>query len=365
MLKYHIALIRAIDLAGMARDAEQGKCPRHIMWQLSQRLGATIHKPAGNPVQLIDKIRGKLGSNIPEQWALGRALSEKLTSEDLIFCPGEDVGYPVAALCGAKRDRPKIVVIVHNSDRPRTRLSLKLYGLADKIDLFITPARLQADFLRRYLNLPAEKIWLLPDQTDVKFFTPGFPSPQKQRPMVMSVGLEQRDYLTLAEATKDLDIDVKISGFSTAKLKEEYARPKSRRFPKVLPENMSCQFYEWPDLVQLYRDADIVVISLVENKFAAGIQVMHEALACGRPVIISRTQGMSQYLETPGIVTTFEPGDVGGLRSAILHLLKNPQEAEAQAQRGRELVLQERNSDRFVESLANRLIQIGSEINNH
>mgnify|MGYP006270197675 CR=1 FL=1 len=357
-MKYHIALIRAIDLAGMARDAEQGKCPRHIMWQLSQRLGATIHKPVGNPVQLIDKIRGKLGSNIPEQWALGRALSEQLTSDDLIFCPGEDVGYPVAAVCGAKRDRPKIVVIVHNSDRPRTRLSLKLYGLADKIDLFITPARLQADFLRRYLNLPPEKIWLLPDQTDVKFFTPGSPSPQKQRPMVMSVGLEQRDYLTLAEATKDLDIDVKISGFSTAKLKEEYARPKSRRFPKFLPENMSCQFYEWPDLVQLYRHADIVVISLVENKFAAGVQVMHEALACGRPVIISRTRGMSQYLETPGIVTTFEPGDVGGLREAILHLLKNPQEAEAQAKRGRELVLQDRNSDRFVEFLAERLIKM-------
>ncbi|MBD2179957.1 glycosyltransferase family 4 protein [Aerosakkonema funiforme] len=359
-MKYHIALIRAIDLEGMARDAEQRKCPRHIMWQLSQQLGATIHKPAGNPVQAIDKIRGKLGSNIPEQWALGRALSEKLTSDDLIFCPGEDVGYPVAALCGAKRDRPKIVVIVHNSDRPRTRLSLKLYGLADKIDLFITPARLQADFLRRYLNLPAEKVWLLPDQTDVKFFTPGSVSPDKRRPMVMSVGLEQRDYVTLAEATKDLDIDVKVSGFSTAKLKEEYARPKSRRFPKVLPENMSCQFYEWPDLVQLYRDADIVVISLVENKFAAGIQVMHEALACKRPVIITRTRGMSEYLEIPGIVTTFNPGDVGGLREAIVHLLNNPQEAEAQAQRGHELVLKDRNSDRFVEALANRLIEMGS-----
>lgn len=359
-MKYHIALIRAIDLEGMARDAEQRKCPRHIMWQLSQRLGATIHKGAGNPVLPIDKIRGKLGSNIPEQWALGRALSEQLTSDDLIFCPGEDIGYPVAALCGAKRDRPKIVVIVHNSDRPRTRLSLKLYGLADKIDLFITPARLQAEFLRRYLHLPEERIWLLPDQTDVKFFTPGSPSPQKQRPMVMSVGLEQRDYVTLAEATKDLDIDVKVSGFSTAKLKEEYARPKSRRFPKVLPENMSCQFYEWPDLVQLYRDADIVVISLVENKFAAGIQVMHEALACRRPVIITRTRGMSEYLEIPGIVTTFNPGDVAELREAIVHLVNNPEEAEAQAQRGYELVLKERNSDRFVEAIANRLIQMGS-----
>ncbi|HAX85103.1 MAG TPA: glycosyl transferase [Cyanobacteria bacterium UBA11370] len=359
-MKYHIALIRAIDLESMAQDATQGKCPRHSMWQLSQRLGATIHKPRGNPILPIDKIRGKLGSNSPEQWALARVLSKHLTCDDLIFCPGEDIGYPIAALCGAKRDRPKIAVVVHNSDRPRTRLSLKLYGLANKIDLFITPAPLQANFLRRYLHLSEERVWLFPDQTDVKFFTPGSASSNKARPLIMSVGLEQRDYLTLAEATKNLDIDVKISGFSTAKLKEEYALPKSQRFPKVLPDNMSCQFYEWPDLVQLYRDADIVVISLVENKFAAGITVMHEALACGRPVIVTRTRGMSQYLETLGIVTTVNPGDVTGLQQAILHLLNNPQEAQAQAQRGYEMVVKERNSDGFVEAIANRLIQMHS-----
>lgn len=359
-MNYHVALYQAIDLAGWARDADEGKCPRHIMWQLSQLLGATIHKPAGNPVFPIDTIRAKLASTQPDHWALARALSSQLTSDDVILCPSENVGIPVAALCGAKRDRPKIVLIIHNLNRPRGRLALKLFRLAQKVDLFITPARLQADFLRRYLHLPEERIWLLADQTDVKFFTPGSASGEKQRPLLMSVGLEKRDYVTFAEATKDLNIDVKISGFSTAKLKEEYVLPNSRTFPKVLPDNMSCRFYEWPELVQLYRDADIVVISLVENNYAAGIQVLHEALACRRPVIVTRTEGLSQYLETPGILTVVNPGDPAGLRQAIVNLLNNPQEAEAQAQRGHELVLKERSSDRYVESVANRLTQMRS-----
>lgn len=351
---------QAIDLARWDQDANEGKCPRHIMWQLSQLLGATIHEPTGNPVLPIDKIRAKLASNKPEHWALARALSSQLTSDDLILCPSEDIGIPVAALCGAKPDRPRIVLIIHNLDRPRGRLALKLFRLAQKVDLFITPARPQADFLRRYLHLPEERIWVLLDQTDVKFFTPGSASKDKQRPLIVSLGLEKRNYRTLAEATHDLNVDVKVSGFSTSKLKEEYALPKSRRFPKTIPANMSCRFYEWSEVVQLYRDADIVVVSLVDNKYAAGIQVLHESLACRRPVVVTRTRGLSEYLEPPGILTIVNPGDPTELRQAIMNLLNNPQEAESQAQRGHELVLKERNSDWYVETVAHRLKQMQS-----
>ena len=51
--------------------------------------------------------------------------------------------------------------------------------------------------------------------------------------MIVSVGLEQRDYRTLAAATADMDVDVKISGFS------EDAEVLQRSFPDVLPANMS------------------------------------------------------------------------------------------------------------------------------
>ncbi len=347
---YHLALGRPIDLESIAHDAEVGLCPRHVMWGISQRLGATIHQPSGHPVSLFDKIRSKISSR-PENWALARQLSEQLDSNDTIFCTGEDVGIPIAILCGAKPNRPKIAVFFHNIDRPRGRLVMKLFRLADKIDLFVSNASLQLDFLRN-LGVSESRLLMLPEQTDTAFFTPGVSMSNPQRPIIASVGLEKRDYRLLAEATADLDVDVKISGFS----KDAIAMAKA--FPETLPANMSHKFYSWPDLVQLYRDADLVAVTVTENKFCAGLTSMLEAMACGRPVVVTKTQGLADYLVHPGIATVVNSGDAKGLREAIQKLLNNPQEAQAQARCGYKLALEEHNSEHYIEVLAARLASL-------
>jgi len=276
-------------------------------------------------------------------------LSEQVSSDDVIFCNGEDIGIPVAAVCGAKPDRPKIVVHFHNIDRLRGRLALKLFGLADKIDVFMACASPQTDFLRSYLALPESRILVHLDQTDTQFFTPGPVSGDKKRQTVVSVGLEKRDYRLLAAATADLDVDVKISRFS------KDAKALSQAFRDTMPQNMSRKFYEWPDLVQLYRDPDVIAVCLADNKYAAGVQGLLEAIACKRPVVITRTQGMVDYLAAPDIAKVVDVGDAAGLREAIVHLLKNPQEAESQAQRGYEMVVNQHSSEPYVDVLAQKL----------
>ncbi|HLO50017.1 MAG TPA: glycosyltransferase family 4 protein [Kamptonema sp.] len=350
-MKYHLALGRLIDLESIAHDAEVGICPRHVMWGLSQRLGATIHQPSGHQVSFFDKMRSQV-SSLPEHWAIARTLSARLDSGDTIFCTGEDIGIPVATLCGTKRNRPKIAVFFHNIDRPRGHLALKLFGLADKIDLFVSNARPQLNFIRNYLGVPESRLLMLPEQTDTAFFTPGTPTPDKIRPIIASVGLEKRDYRPLAEATADLNVDVKISGFS------KDAIAMAQAFPESLPANMSRRFYSWPELVQLYRDADVVAVSVTENKFCAGLTSMLEAMAIRRPVVVTRTQGLADYLAPPGIATVVNPGDAEGLREAISNLLNNPQAAEAQAIRGYELILQQHTSEQYIEVLAARLASL-------
>ncbi|MEG4328866.1 glycosyltransferase [Microcoleus sp. herbarium5] len=118
---------------------------------------------------------------------------------------------------------------------------------------------------------------------------------------------------------------------------------------------MSRKFYEWPDLVQLYRDADVIAVCLVDNKYAAGGTALLEAMACKRPVAITRTQGLVDYLAAPDIAKVVNVGDAGGLREAIVHLLKNPQEAESQAQRGYEMVVNQHSSEGYVDVLAQKL----------
>ncbi|MGB3238671.1 MAG: glycosyltransferase family 4 protein [Geitlerinemataceae cyanobacterium] len=344
---YHVVLSRPFDMEQIALDAQAQKRPRHTLWALSQMLSATIHQPQGYSVSLTDKILSKItGASQPHHWAMARTLSKQLTSKDTVFCIGEDSGFPIAALCGGKPNSPKLAVFVHNIDRPRGRLTLKLFDLRNRIDLFMTNTAVKADFLRQYINLPPEQVCLVTEQTDTRFFTPGLASPDKQRPIVGSGGLEQRDYRTFAEAIGLLDVDAKVCAVSPN------AKKMADTFPEVMPENMSVKFYNWPDLVQLYRDSDVVVISLKAHNYQAGLTTLFESMSCRRPVIMTRTPGLVTELIDAGIVRGVEPADPEGMREAILDLLNNPEKAEEQAQRGYELVNREYNSEQYVEYIA-------------
>jgi glycosyltransferase involved in cell wall biosynthesis len=355
-MNYRIVLHREFDLPARAAQANLGASPRHVMWQLAQRLGARVHFPT--PEQDIHK-RDVLASKLVakrENWALARRMVKQTAPDDVIFCVSEVVGLPLAALYRGRQDRPKIVVFVHNLDRPRGRAALKLLQTASTVDWFIACSQRQVVFLRKYLNLPNERVTFMWDQTDLQFFTPGAPTPNLHRPIVMSVGLEKRDYRTLAEATGDLPVDVRISGFSS----DAYLYQKA--FPDVMPANMTRKFYEWPDLVQLYRDAAVVVVSTFPNTYAAGVQVLMEAMACERPVIVTQTEGLSAYLAGNEGVIQVPPGNPEAMRAAIRWVLEHPAEAQQLGKRGATLVKERHSSDRFVENFAQQLEVLGQPV---
>lgn len=352
-MNYHIVLHRAIDIDSQEQQARADQSPRHAMKQLAQRLGANIHAPHD---KLFISPADRLGSKLvgaPENWALARKLLAEIGPEDVVFCGSETCGLPIAAFSRGRSDRPKIAVFVHNVDRPRGRLALRLIRAAAQVDWFVACSYAQMEFVRRYLNLPKEQASFVWDQTDLQFFRPGPVSPTKRRPLVMSVGLEQRDYRTLAAATADLPVDVKISGLS------KDARAIDKAFPVVMPDNMSRQFYEWPDLRQLYWDADVVVVSTFPNRYAAGVQGMVEAMACGRPTVVTSTEGLHTYLAGNDGVVQVSPGDVAAMRQAIVHLLKDDKATAQLAQAARHYVQQRHDSDHYIEILAQGLERLG------
>lgn len=357
-MKYHIALIPPCDLEGITQNALAGKCPNHVIWAMSQHLGATVYQPGSEPVLPIDEIRAHIIGR-PEYWALARKLSSLLEEDDVIYCTGEHIGIPIATLCAAKQKRPKIVVYIHNINRPRARLALKLFNIADQIDLFVTTVPSQAQFLRHDLRLPENRVYLFMSQPiDTSFFTPGSALQNKLRPVIGSGGLEKRDYKTLADATRNLNVDVKICAFS------RNAVALKRAFPEVMPSNMSCGFYDWCELVQLYRDSDLVVITLFENNYEAGLTTLFEAIACRRPVVITRTSGIIGDLIDSGILTGVNPRDPVGLKQAILNLLNAPEKAQAQAERGYELVQNQFNHVKYSQALVTKLISTFGNIKN-
>jgi glycosyltransferase involved in cell wall biosynthesis len=116
---------------------------------------------------------------------------------------------------------------------------------------------------------------------------------------------------------------------------------------------MSRRFYEWPELVQLYRDADVVVVSCHESRYAAGVQSLMEAMACGRPVIATPTRGLAGYLH-PSVIAV-PPGDAAAMRSAIRQLLADPAQAEARAREGHAHAQRTFDLDRYVETVSDAL----------
>ncbi|MEP1058602.1 MULTISPECIES: glycosyltransferase [Cyanophyceae] len=350
---YHILLSRDFDLEGIEREAQAGKRPRHVIWNLSQTLGATVHVPTNDPLTLFDWLCSKIIGQ-PEQWALARRLVSQLTEHDTVFCLGEDVGFALAILCKFKGKRPKLAVSVMAPYRRRVRRLLKFFRLSDQIDLFAVNTQIKATYIRDYLQLSGDRIYQQPEQTDIRFFNPGAAQP-KTRPLVVSAGLEQRDYQTLATATQALDVDVKICAVSpNASAKTKVV------FPKVMPDNMASRHYDWSEFLQLYRDADVVVVSLLWNNYSAGLTTLIEAMACRRPVVMTRTPGLADELINLGLVTGVEAGDAAGLQHAITHLLEHPEVAAQQAEAAYARILSEHTSEYYVESMIAQLQQLGN-----
>src|SRR5208337_318211 len=316
---------------------------------LVRRLGATLYRanhdaPAPS---LDDRLRARLVGS-PKSWSLARTLAARLGSDDVVYCLDADMGLPLAGAFRRAASRPKQAVFLHNLDRPRGRLSAKLVRAADTVNLFCSYCSSQLEFVQEWLKVSPDRTFLLREHLDNRFFTPGPPTPGKTRPVVASVGLERRDYVTLAAATRDLDIEVRVAAWSA------FARKQSKTFPAEIPANMIIRSYQPKELVQLYRDANVVVVSMLPNKYA-GITTLIEGLACRRPVVATRTLGLVDYLTPTGGISVVEPGDSAAMRAAIVRLLETPEEALAQAQTGYESVERLYDFDRYIETIASRL----------
>lgn len=346
-MAFHIVLNRPTDLVAARTGAAEGRNPRHSMAMLADRLDARVHDGSGLNPGPIDRWMARITRTRPLWWAVARNLRRAAAAGDVVFCTGEDVGVPVAAICGG---RLRVAVMAHHVDRAKAKIALRAVRAKRRVALFLTVARPQAEVLRRFLALSDARVRFVRDQTDTVFFSPGPAALDKPRSVLMSVGLEQRDYTTLARATEDLDVDVRISGFSAD------TRILDRAFPPIMPANMTRRFYSWPDLRQLYRDADIVVVSLFPNNYAAGVQALMEGLASGRPVVAVSTEGLQDYLGQPG-VRSVPPGDAAAMRAALVELLADPARRAHMAEAARAAAKGHR-AELYVEVIANALQEL-------
>jgi glycosyltransferase involved in cell wall biosynthesis len=139
-------------------------------------------------------------------------------------------------------------------------------------------------------------------------------------PLIASAGLEFRDYPTLIDAVAQLPPATRVVIAAAS----PWSKRKNTASGVDLPPNVTWVSLKPYQLRALYRRAQIVAIPLYDVDFQAGSLVAYEALACGRPVVISRTRGQNDIVRAAETGLYVPPGDSAAMATALNSLLADP-----------------------------------------
>lgn len=246
---------------------------------------------------------------------------------DVIYSNGENVSIPLAALFRLSRRRPGHVLIGHHLSTPKKQAPLRMLHRA--MDDILVYAETQRAHAVDRLGIPASRVHLIPFHADHRFYRPLDVTPRR---MICSAGLEWRDYPTLIEAVRDLDVEVRLAAASP------WSKHRDETRDRRLPANVSARRYEYGELRQLYAESLFVVVPLYDNDFQAGVTTILEAMAMGKAVVVTRTVGQKDVVSHGVDGLYVPPGDVDALREAIVSLLECPERCLRMGERARQTV---------------------------
>ena len=267
-----------------------------------------------------------------------------------ILSDGEQVGIPLAwfsKFCALRRRRPQHLMITHTLAVRKKMLVLDWFGVQSHIDRFLVYSTWQKRFIEDRWQVPPGRVTRIPFMVDAEFFAAERVTPTEAAgtPMICSVGIEGRDYGTLVEAVRGLDVRVTIAA---ASLWSKRTDPVWNQ--DVSPNVSVCRFSQ-AELRQVYRDSRFMVLPLHPVNFQAGVTALLEAMAMRRAVICSRVPGQTDVIVDGETGLYVPPGDPTALRSAIERLLAHPEEADRMGRAGRRLVERTMSLDCYVRRL--------------
>lgn len=350
--RFHIVFASRIGVEDTRAGIAAGERPRHFMLHVADLVGAGVWEPEKGSAPNTKTISDYILRTPAEVSALAERIADTANDNDIIFCNSEAISIALAERLIKKRKNTILTSMVHNLMRPRIAFLMRFTGTVARHKALYAVSAPLAQALQKRFASGAPEVEHIREQIDDEFFTPGPTAKEKDRPLIIAVGLERRDYITLAEATGDLDADIAISAFS------KDAKANAKSIPETLPANMDMRFYEWRDLAQLYRNADLVVVPLLENGYAAGITSILEASASGKPIIASASHGIRGAFADETAICWTPPGDAEALRKEIEALLDNASHRDTLAQKAALAFSAHHSENKLAEAMAERLRQL-------
>src|SRR5262249_54772927 len=214
---------------------------------------------------------------------------------DVILTDGEHIGIPLAVLLKIARGKTAHVTIGHGLSASKKRPFFRWLGVQSHISRIALHSRRQYELAVNELGLTADKLALLPYQADTEFWTPRDDVPEER--MICSAGLEFRDYPTLVQAVDGLDVHVVIGAAS------HWSKRRNTAADSPTAANIEVGAFDYFALREVYARAAIVVVPLDDVDFQAGVTTILEAMAMGKPVIVTHSIGQTDVVEDRRQVT--------------------------------------------------------------
>ena len=274
-------------------------------------------------------------------------LMARVRRYDAAICVGDATAFVLTWLRDALRVHLPIVIIdpaLSYSYPRRKRLQDYVLPRASCVVVF---SESQIEYLRKEYG-SAVRTALLHHRADIDFYHPAPPTPDG-RPYVFSVGNDiSRDFDTLARAAT---ICVGAAGFQhrfVVQTKNAVANDEG-----IL--DIRRDTIPYTELRALYQQASVVVLPLHDMIHPGGINTLLEAMATARPIVVSDSRGVKDYVKDGVTMVATPPGDAEALAAAIVTLTQSAAEAGRLAENARRFVVEHCDNRVYARQLANIL----------
>ncbi|WP_233213687.1 glycosyltransferase family 4 protein [Mycobacterium hubeiense] len=245
----------------------------------------------------------------------GLAETRARRAADVVLAYDERTGMP-AELLRTRGQAPVVLGVgwlTHRAATPRVLAALAGRALPRAAAVFAQCAPV-LPVLQRDWGVPRSRLHFVRVGIDTDFYEVQ-PEPEDDG-VIASAGEDRyRDHALLVEAVSRL-------------------RPKhpgirlelATGLPVVLPEELGTLYRGRMDgrMRELYRRAAVVAIALKPTISGSGLTVVLEAMASGRPVVITDNPGIADYVDHGVTGLLVPPNDVDAFAAAIGQLIADP-----------------------------------------
>lgn len=269
---------------------------------------------------LARKVQGRAGGFDLVGEILGRCQAARCRA-DVVLCMDERAGLPAA---WAKIRTPVISGIAW-IDEPRRNRSAAMarHGLR-RLDAMFSPIQEHLDSLADGWGLDPARLHVVKVGIDTEHFAVA-PYPNDGS-TVFSVGDDRfRDFPTLVRA---LGVLRERGAQTTAEI--------ATTLPVTMPDAYGTIHRQRVDTTvrSHIAAAGVVAVPNHHNRVGSGLTTILQAMAVGRPVVVSSSPGMDEYVLDGVTGYLVPPGDAGAMADALQSVLQDPDRARQMGEAG-------------------------------